>query len=146
MKKVRILAVGKIKEKYLIDAAEEYSKRLSRFCKLEVVEVEESDIERESGIIACSLKDRSFDFLMDINGETVSSEDMAKMLDKHYIYNDTVTFVIGGSYGVSEKLKNSAKKSLSFGKITYPHQLFRVILLEQIYRAFSINSGMPYHK
>jgi len=146
MKKIRIIAVGKIKEKYLTDAIEEYSKRLSRFCKLDVIEIEESGVEKEGVLIGQLLKDKPPDFLMDIGGEMVSSDGLSEILDKHYLYSDTAAFIIGGSHGVSTQLKNLAKKRLSFGKITLPHQLFRVVLLEQIYRAFSINSNLPYHK
>jgi len=137
MKKIKIIAVGGIKEKYLSDAISEYKKRLNKFCKLEIIEIEEGeDIKKYAPI----------DFLFDIEGELVSSQSLASTLDKHYLYQDTASFLIGGSHGFIKEQKNYAKKLVSFGRVTYPHQLFRVLVLEQIYRAFSINQGLPYHK
>ncbi|MCL2556075.1 MAG: 23S rRNA (pseudouridine(1915)-N(3))-methyltransferase RlmH [Firmicutes bacterium] len=137
MKKIRIIAVGSIKEKYLIQAIDEYLKRLKKFCKIEIIEIQENDDIKKFGTI---------DFLFDIKGELITSENLSSILDKQYIYADTVTFLIGGSHGFSEETKKSAKNRISFGLVTYPHQLFRVLVLEQIYRSFSIVQGLPYHK
>lgn len=153
MLKINIVCVGSIKEKFFIDAIKEYEKRLSRFCSLSIIEVQEEaqeksidkKIEKESAklITAC----KGVVILLDREGKMVSSEDLASSLDKLSCDGiSEISFVIGGSNGVNAELKNKAKQSFSFGKITYPHQLFRVVLLEQIYRAFSINGGLPYHK
>ena len=153
MLKVNIVAVGGIKEHYFVDAIKEYSKRLSKFCTLKIIEVEEesnqksieSKKEKESERLLSVCKGTIV--LLDREGEFVSSEKMAEIIDKYQTQgNSEITYVIGGSNGVSEMLKQKANKTISFGKITFPHQLFRVVLLEQIYRAFCINAGLPYHK
>lgn len=153
MIKIKIACVGGIKEKFFIDAIDEYKKRLGRFCTLSVVEVEEEskqqniqkkiDIESERLL---SVSSGSL-VLLDRIGQMVSSEDLAEHLKQSQTGGvSEITFIIGGSNGVNEKLKKACNKVISFGKITFPHQLFRVVLLEQIYRAFTINAGMPYHK
>ena len=153
MIKIKIVCVGSVKEKYFIDAIEEYKKRLGRFCTLSVVEVEEESrqqniqkkIDKESEKLL-SASTGSF-VLLDRVGKMVSSEDLADILKQSQIGGvSEITFIIGGSNGVNENLKNACNKVISFGKITFPHQLFRVVLAEQIYRAFTINAGMPYHK
>lgn len=153
MLKINIVCVGSIKEKFFVDAINEYKKRLSRFCLLTIHEVQEEafeksidkkiDKESEKLLNAC----KGAIVLLDREGKMVSSEDLASNIAKISTQGlSEVSFVIGGSNGVNDILKNKAKFSFSFGKITYPHQLFRVVLLEQIYRAFSINAGLPYHK
>lgn len=153
MLKINVIAVGGIKEKFFVEAIKEYSKRLSKYCQLKIIEVDEEsnqksiDVkkQKESGRLIASSK--GIMILLDREGELVSSEKMAEMIDKYQTQgNSELTFVIGGSNGVSEQLKQKANKSISFGKITFPHQLFRVVLLEQIYRAVCINSNTPYHK
>ena len=153
MIKIKIACVGSIKEKYFIDAIEEYKKRLGRFCSFSVIEVDEESkeqsiqkkIDKESerllAVASGSL------VLLDRGGQMVSSEDLAEHLKTAQNSGiSEMTFIIGGSNGVSEKIKKACNKVISFGKITFPHQLFRVVLAEQIYRAFTINAGMPYHK
>lgn len=151
--KVTIVCVGKIKEKYFLDAVDEYKKRLSRFCKFSIIEVDEESIEKSTQkkieIESKSLLSKCFKNLivLDRKGEECSSEDLAKIIEN--LANNGVSelsFVIGGSNGVSDEIKKNATKLISFGKPTYPHQLFRVILSEQIYRAFTIINGLPYHK
>lgn len=150
--KIYIIAVGKIKEKYFTDAIAEYSKRLSRFCELSIVEVPEKSTETnitkktelESELLLNSCKGTIV--LLDRLGKSYSSPSLAKLIDDISATSSTISFVIGGSNGVSQKLKNAANYLVSFGEITYPHQLFRVVLTEQIYRAFAINAGLPYHK
>ena len=153
MIKIKIACVGGIKEKFFTDAIDEYKKRLGRFCTLSVVEVEEEskqqniqkkiDIESER-LLAVSSGSL---VLLDRTGQMVSSEDLADHLKQSQTGGvSEITFIIGGSNGVNEKLKKACDRVISFGKITFPHQLFRVVLLEQIYRAFTINAGMPYHK
>lgn len=153
MLKVNIVCVGTIKEKFFTDAISEYSKRLSKFCKLQIVEVaeesKEQSIEKKIEIESERLKNacRGFIILLDRCKQEVSSEELSNMLDTLKIAGTSeVSFVIGGSNGVSEEFKRQANKCVSFGKITFPHQLFRVVLLEQIYRAFTISAGLPYHK
>lgn len=153
MVKIKIACVGGIKEKFFTDAIDEYEKRLGRFCTLSVVEVEEEsrqqniqkkiDIESERLL---SVSSGSL-VLLDRTGQMVSSEDLAHFLKQSQTGGvSEITFIIGGSNGVNEKFKCACNKVISFGKITFPHQLFRVVLLEQVYRAFTINAGMPYHK
>ena len=149
---INIVCVGNLKEKFWQDACAEYAKRLSKFCKLNIVELAEQNkydnIEKikevEGEDIIAHLNGKSF--LLEINGREYSSEDFASTIEKSAIEASTLTFVIGGSYGTSGAVKDKIKDKLSFGKATYPHNLARVILLEQIYRAFMINSGGRYHK
>ena len=153
MLRLRVVAVGDIKERFYRDAIGEYVKRLSKWAKIEIVEVSESshrsDPEqkrREEGdAILSKVKGRMI--LTDVKGERVSSEDIAALLKESALEGESeITFVIGGSNGVSPAVKARANGILSFGAITLPHQLFRVVLLEQLYRAESILNGTPYHK
>ncbi|MDK2917468.1 MAG: rRNA (pseudouridine1915-N3)-methyltransferase [Candidatus Petromonas sp.] len=157
---ITIISVGKIKEKYLKNAIREYSKRLSRYCKLKYIEVSDekapenlSEAEMENikdkegeGILK-SLKDGTYVIALDIEGKMMSSEEFAEKLDKLAIQGRSdVTFIIGGSLGLSKDVLKRADFRLSFSPMTFPHQLMKVILLEQIYRGFRINRGEPYHK
>jgi len=152
MKKIEILCVGKIKENYFKDAIAEYQKRLSRFCSFSIIEVAEfgdSTLakDKEGAAILQKMLDGSFTILLDIQGEMITSEGLAKAIDLAFVKgNDKVRFIIGGSHGVREAVKERVDRVVSFGKITYPHQLFRVVLCEQIYRALCIQNGTPYHK
>jgi len=157
--KITVISVGKIKEKYLKEAIEEYSKRLSRYSKLDIIEVKdehapdnlsEKDIEiikgKEGERILSKLKD-SFLIALAIEGKQLSSDDLAKKIKEIQTYNAShITFVIGGSLGLSKEVLQKANFKLSFSNMTFPHQLMKVILLEQIYRAFRINNNEPYHK
>ena len=151
--KVNIVCVGKIKEKYFTDAIAEYSKRLSRFCSFNIIEVDEASkidnldkkseaegkliLEKCSGIIVS----------LDSRGKMLESPEIAEFIKINQVSGvSEITFVIGGSNGLSNDVIKASKLVLSFGKITYPHQLFRVVLAEQIYRAFAIIAGLPYHK
>lgn len=152
--------VGKIKEKFLRDAIDEYSKRLSKYCKLEVIEVadektpdnasekEELQIkEKEGAQILSKIKDNAYVIAMDLKGKTLSSEEFSSFIDNCGIQgNSNLVFIIGGSLGLSQDVLNRANYKLCFSKMTFPHQLFRVMLLEQIYRGFRIIKGEPYHK
>lgn len=146
MKKIRLVAVGKLKEAFYASACAEYIKRLSRFAEISVVEIKDraDGITAESTDVLAALK--GYTVLADIGGESMSSEEFSAFLSDALTKNDIVTFVIGGSCGVDDRVKKRADKRLSFGKMTYPHMLMRVIALEQIYRAFTISEGMPYHK
>lgn len=150
MQKVKLICVGSLKEKFWKDAVEEYKKRLSRFCNLEIVEVAElsklpieQKIVQESESLFAQTKGKLLIF--DRDGKDLSSEDFAKLL-KDWQNESVISLVIGGSNGVSQKLKTSANALVCFGKATFPHQLFRVMAVEQLYRAFSIVAGSPYHK
>ena len=149
---IKIVCVGNLKEKFWKDACDEYKKRLQKHCNLKIVEVDEKNIyqlpekivESEGKEILSNIG--KYTILLDIKGKTLSSEEFASHLQKLANETSEITFVIGGSYGVSEQVKNAVNEKISFGKITYPHNLARVILLEQLYRAFMIGSGSKYHK
>lgn len=148
MKKVTVICVGKVKEKFFADGTAEYAKRLSRFCDLEFDEIPDDpspdEVKRESDAILKKM--RGFTVLCDVDGKTLSSEELSAVMDKAYLTSPEITFIIGGSRGVDSRVKSSASLRLSFGRMTFPHQLMRLILAEQIYRAFSISGGLPYHK
>ncbi|MDE7439001.1 MAG: 23S rRNA (pseudouridine(1915)-N(3))-methyltransferase RlmH [Clostridia bacterium] len=145
MQKINIVCVGKIKEKFYRDAAEEYLKRLSRFAKVEVREIAECrTLEEEAELILKAVKGRII--ALCIEGKMYSSEHLAGYIKELTDTGSECTFVIGSSCGLSDEVKNKANLKLSFSDMTFPHQLMRVILLEQIYRAFMINGGGEYHK
>lgn len=159
MIKVTLITLGKLKEKYLRDAVEEYSKRLSRYCKLEIAEltpVNLSDNPSQSEIDTALLKEaemiekrtpkESLVTALCVEGKSYSSELLADFVDKNTNAGKNMCFIIGSSYGISDKIKQMADLKLSLSAMTFPHQLFRVMLLEQIYRAFKINEGSTYHK
>ncbi len=156
MIKVNVIAVGKIKEEYFQKAVEEYKKRLSKFCSFSLIEIREenvgnesaSEIEKALSLEAQDILKRSSGsiFANCIEGETISSQDLAKIIKTAIDNGEELTFVIGSSHGLSDDVKKRAKKRISFSKMTFPHTMFRVILVEQIYRAFSIINGSPYHK
>lgn len=157
---IEIICVGKIKESYLSDAIKEYSKRLSRYCKLKITELKDEktidgqsealDIkvkEIEGERILGSLKADAFKIVLDLKGKELSSVNFADKINKLGISGcSTIQFVIGGSLGLSEKVVKSADILLKFSEMTFPHQLMRVILLEQVYRAYRIINNEPYHK
>ena len=148
---IKIICVGKIKEKYFTSGANEYLKRLSRYTKLEVVIVpDEANVEKavliEGRKILSKIKDDEYVIALDICGKMISSLDFAKKINSVFNSHSKLTFVIGGSYGLSSSVIKRADYLLSFSKLTFPHQLFRVMLLEQIYRAYKINNNESYHK
>lgn len=153
---INIICVGKIKEKYILDGIQEFAKRMQAFGKLKIFELKEDgndsnrnmSIEKESKSILETLeKNKGFKILLDIQGKNFSSEDMASQIEKIGLNGDsTINFIIGGSYGVSEDIRKSTDLRLSFSKMTFPHQLMRLILIEQIYRWFSIIKNTKYHK
>lgn len=158
--KITLVTVGKIKEKYFTGAVEEYSKRLSRYCKLNIIQVtdektpdqasaaEEAQIRsREGERILAQIKDGTFVIALAIDGQMLSSEQLAAKIGQLGVHGQSqIVFVIGGSLGLSEAVLKRADYRLSFSKMTFPHQLMRVVLLEQIYRSFRILGGEPYHK
>ena len=157
---IDILCVGKIKEKYLRDAIDEYSKRLSRYCRLSIVEVADEKTADEQGEalddrvkklegerLIRHLKDDAYKVTLEIEGGQLKSEELAKKIDELGVRGvSRIQFVIGGSLGLSDEIIKRADMHLSFSKMTFPHQLMRVILLEQIYRSYRINNNEPYHK
>lgn len=156
MLKVKIVCIGKIKENYFIDALGEYTKRLIRYCDFCIEELAESRLKDETPTeIQRALVEEGKNILkkaegklvlLDRVGKMVDSFDMANILKEVATTTGKITFVIGSSHGVSQEVKDKSDLSISFGKITFPHQLFRVVLTEQIYRGFCINAGSPYHK
>ena len=158
--KIKIVTVGKLKEKYLKDGIAEYSKRISRFAKLEMIELADEKtpdkaseienqkiLETEGARILSKIGERDFVLVLAIEGKTFSSEEFSKQLEEASIKGySTLTFIIGGSLGLAASVKNRANLSVSFGRLTLPHQLMRLVLIEQIYRAFTIQQGSPYHK
>ncbi|MDD3362973.1 MAG: 23S rRNA (pseudouridine(1915)-N(3))-methyltransferase RlmH [Hespellia sp.] len=158
--KITIISVGKIKEKYLKDAIAEYAKRLSKYCKLEFVEVaDEKTPDHASDTVENQIRDKegerivkyirpdSYVIALAIDGKMLSSEGLADKINSLGISGQShITFVIGGSIGLSQKILSHADYHLSFSKMTFPHQLMRVILIEQIYRSYRIIQGEPYHK
>ena len=150
---IKIITVGSIKEKYLKDAIEEYTKRISKYTNIEIIEVKDEGLVEpnkslilEEEKILKHINDKDYLITLEIEGKELSSTEFADKLDKITLEASTITFIIGGSYGLSENIKSKAKLHLSFSKMTFPHQLFRVLLLEQIYRAFKINNNESYHK
>lgn len=158
--KIKIVTVGKLKERYLKDGIAEYTKRISRFAKLEMIELADEKtpdkaselenqkiLETEGARILSKVGERDFVVVLAIEGKTFSSEDFSKQLEQASIKGySTLTFIIGGSLGLAPIVKNRANLSVSFGRLTLPHQLMRLVLVEQIYRAFTIQQGSPYHK
>lgn len=148
---MKIICVGKIKEKYFASAIEEYSKRISRYTNLEIIEVPDEALDgatlrKEGERILSKIKDSDYVITLEIEGNFLSSLEFARKIDNNFNCNKNLTFVIGGSYGLDEAVKRRSDYRLSFSKFTFPHQLFRVLLLEQIYRAFKINHNENYHK
>lgn len=158
--KITLITVGKIKEKYLRDAIAEYSKRLSRYCKLEIVEVadektpdqasetvEENIRAKEGERILKYIKDDMYVITLEIDGKMLSSEEFAGKIESLGVQGkSSIVFVIGGSIGLGKEVLRRSDYALSFSKMTFPHQLMRVILLEQVYRSYRIMCGEPYHK
>ena len=148
---MKIICVGKVKEKFFVDAINEYSKRISKYTKLEIIELPDESNEsiamkKEGEKILSKIKDNDYVVILEIEGNFLTSLEFAKKIDNNFNSNKNLTFVIGGSYGLDESVKSRSDYKLSFSKFTFPHQLFRVILLEQIYRAYKINHNENYHK
>ena len=143
---IKIICVGKIKEQFYRDAIFEYMKRLSKYHKVVIEEVMDSDIVHEKDLIIRHLNSRDYIVTLEIEGNLMSSLEFSSFVDRTLINNSNITFIIGGSNGLHEDIKNISNYRLSFSKMTFPHQLFRVILLEQIYRSFKILNNESYHK
>ncbi len=150
---IKIICIGKIKEKYLKDALDEYKKRISKYSKLEIIELSDFDnnnvniiLQKEKECIEKYIDPKDYIITLEIEGAMLDSKSFANKLENIYNTNSNITFIIGGSYGLHESIKNKSDFKLSFSKLTFPHQLFRVMLLEQIYRAFRIINNETYHK
>ena len=158
--KIQILCVGKIKEKFYRDAISEFEKRLSRYCKLEIIEVPDEQTpedagealreqikDKEGAKLLAKLKNEAYVITLEILGKKLDSEGFSKLIEKVAVEGKgQITFVIGGSLGLSKAVCNRSDLAISFSDMTFPHQLMRVILCEQIYRGFRISHGEPYHK
>ena len=144
---IKIIWVGKLKEKYLIELTEDYLKRINKYHKIELIELkDEENLSNEAKNIMKYIGNKDYVITLEIEGKEIKSEDFAKLIDITFNTNSIITFVIGSSTGLDESIKKRSNYALSFSKFTFPHGLFRGILLEQIYRAFKINNNENYHK
>ena len=159
MLNIQIICIGKIKEDYLKNAIEEYSKRLSKYCKLEILELPDEKIpdklnstlsdeikQKECSNIIKHLKKSSYIIALDLGGKQLTSEEFSEKLQNLSMTNSNITFIIGGSLGLTNELLNCCQEKLCFSKMTFPHQLIRVFLLEQIFRGFKIAHNETYHR
>ena len=150
---IKIIAIGKIKEKFYRDAIEEYLKRLKKYEKIEIIELKDEtsasskeNLKKEATLILSKIDDKDYVIALDRKAKDLSSKDFALTLSKISLESSKITFVIGGSEGLAKEVLDRSNQKISFSKLTFPHQLFRVILLEQIYRAYRINNNEKYHK
>ena len=159
MLNIQIICIGKIKEDYLRSAVNEYSKRLSRFCKLEILELPDEKIpdklntslaneikQNECSNIIKHLKKSSYNIALDLSGKQLTSEQFSEKIENLSMTNSNITFIIGGSLGLTNELLNYCQEKLCFSKMTFPHQLIRIFLLEQIFRGFKIAHNETYHR
>lgn len=143
---IKILCIGKIKESFYQDAIKEYMKRLSKYHKVIIEELPDSNKQKEEELLLKKINTKDYNIVLDIEGKMLNSIELSNHIDKTFQMKSNITFIIGGSDGLTEKVKEIADFKLSFSKLTFPHQLFRVILLEQIYRSFKILNHETYHK
>lgn len=150
---IKILCVGKIKENYLKEAINEYKKRISKYTKLEIIEVEDvfstniNEIKKkEAELLSKHISMKDYLITLEIEGKQLTSIEFSTKISETLINSSNIVFLIGGSYGIDDSIKNRSNYSLSFSKLTFPHQLFRVLLLEQIYRSYKIMHNESYHK
>ena len=150
---IKIICVGKIKEKFYKEAIQEYEKRLSKYTKINIIEVEDINLDneiiikkKEAELIKKHIEQKDYLITLEIEGKQLTSIELSEKIQQLEITNPNITFIIGGSYGLDEEIKKISNFKLSFSKLTFPHQLFRVILLEQIYRAYKIKNNESYHK
>ncbi len=155
---IDIICIGKIRENYLKDAITEYSKRLSKYCILNIIELPDEKLpsklndslsfdikQKECNLISSRIKKDSYVIALDLKGKNYTSEDFSKKIDEISITNSHITFLIGGTLGMTDNLLNSSNELICFSKMTFPHPLIRVFLLEQLFRAFKISNGENYH-
>ncbi|MEG1494795.1 MAG: 23S rRNA (pseudouridine(1915)-N(3))-methyltransferase RlmH [Bacilli bacterium] len=150
---IKIICVGKLKEKYWIEAIIEYKKRIKKYMDIEIIEVIDEGItdykvalKKESEKILKVINPKDYIITLEIEGNSMTSTAFSEKLEQVFLVNNNITFIIGGSYGLDESIKGLSKEKLSFSKMTFPHQMFRVMLIEQIYRAFKIMHNEVYHK
>ena len=154
---IKIICLGKIKEKYFTDAIVEYQKRISRYNQIKIIELEDIGLNDKKVVLRREalakikyLRDvidqKDYIITLEIEGNMISSEEFSRKIEEINMQNSNITFIIGGSFGLSDNIKSLSNYKLSFSKMTFPHQLFRVILLEQIYRAYKIINNEEYHK
>ena len=143
---IKIICIGKLKEKYLTEGVNDYLTRLRKYHKIDLIELPDSNINTEGNEILKYITHKDYIISLAINGIELSSSELANKIDKTFITNSNITFIIGGSNGIREDILNKSDMLLSFSKLTYPHGLFRLILLEQIYRSFKILNNESYHK
>ena len=143
---IKIICVGKLKEKYLTDGVNDYLTRLRKYHKINLIELSDSNIDNEGIEILKHISNKDYVISLAIKGTELSSTELADKIDKIFISNPNITFIIGGSNGIRQDILDKSNMLLSFSKLTYPHGLFRLILLEQIYRSFKILNNESYHK
>lgn len=143
---IKIICIGKLKEKYLIDLTDDYIKRINKYHKLELIELKDSDIITEGKEIDKYIKPQEYIITLEIEGNKHNSVEFSKKIDNWLMTYSNITFIIGGSDGISDSIKNKSNYKLSFSDLTFPHGLFRGFLLEQIYRSFKIINNETYHK
>ena len=143
---IKIICVGKIKEDYLNELINDYKNRISRYHKIEIVELKDNNIENESNEIIKHLNSKDYNIYLDIKGDKFDSVGLSNLINNTFISYSNITFIIGGSNGVNDKVKELVNKRISFSDLTFPHGLFRGLLLEQIYRSFKIINNESYHK
>ena len=150
---IKIIAIGSIKEKYLKDAIAEYQKRLQKYTSIEIIELKDESFDeinktlsKEAEKIKKHISEKDYIITLEIEGKQLDSVEFSKKLENIQLETSNIAFIIGGSYGLSSEIKEMSNYHLSISKMTFPHQLFRVILLEQIYRAFKIKNNESYHK
>lgn len=149
---IKIITVGKLKENYFKEATEEYLKRLMKYTKINLIEVPDENYDisktllKEKESILKYINDKDYIITLEIEGKELSSIELSNKINEQLIVNSDITFIIGGSYGLHEDIKKMSNFKLSFSKLTFPHQLFRIMLLEQLYRSFKILNNETYHK
>ena len=143
---IKIICIGKLKERYLIEAIEDYKKRINKYHKLDIIELSDSNIETEKELIKKKINPKDYIITLEIEGQQLNSIELSKKMEKVFITHPNITFIIGGSDGLHQEIKEISNYKLSFSRLTFPHGLFRLILLEQIYRSFKIINNETYHK
>jgi len=143
---IKIICIGKLKEQYLKDGISDYYNRINKYHKIDLIELPDSNIDKEKDLILKNINTKDYIITLDIEGNNITSKEFADKLDKTFINHSNITFIIGGSDGLHQEIKKISNYSLSFSKQTFPHGLFRLILLEQIYRCFKILNNETYHK
>ena len=144
---IKILCVGKIKEKYLTELINDYKQRITKYHKIEIIELKDNAIyEKEIAGLLEKIDRKDYNIALDLKGKEITSLEFAKKFEDIFQINSNITFIIGGSEGLNDEIRSLANETISFSNLTFPHGLFRGILLEQIYRAFKINNKETYHK